>query len=70
MQVSKVLALADSGGSMFYVTPSFRMRIPGLAGEQVPSLRLAAQLPLGDGGLRGQQHEGVVWTLGLIIPLR
>ena len=60
----------DSGGSIFYATPSFRFRLPWLSGERVPTMRMAVQLPFGDGGLLGQQHEGLVWSAGLIIPLR
>lgn len=61
----------DSGGSILYVTPSFRVRIPWPAseGDRAPSLRLATQVPLGDGGLRGRQHEGLVWSIGLVVPL-
>jgi hypothetical protein len=63
-------AYRDSGGSVFYATPSFRFRLPWMRAERGPSLRLAAQIPLGDGGLRGVQHEGVVWSFGFIVPLR
>lgn len=55
----------DSGGSVLYLTPSLRLRLPRLAEVGAPFLRLAAQLPLGQAWLHGQQHEGVVWSTGL-----
>ena len=55
---------ADSGGSIFYVTPSLLLRLPFLSGG--PSIRLAVQCPLGDRYLYGQQHEGFVWSTGLL----
>jgi hypothetical protein len=63
-------AYRDSGGSVLYVTPSLRIRVPGFVAERTPSLRFAVQLPLGQGGLRGEQKEGMVWSIGLILPLR
>jgi len=63
-------AYRDSGGSVLYATPSFRFRLPGLQGsESAPSLRFSVQLPFGDGGLDGNQHEGTVWAIGLVVPL-
>jgi hypothetical protein len=56
----------DSGGSIFYVTPSLRIRLPWVEGWKAPSLRLAAMCPLGDKTLYGQQHEGIVWSTGLL----
>jgi len=58
---------ASSGGSVFYVTPSIRIRMPWFEGMKAPSLRLAAQCPLGDRYLYGQQHEGIVWSSGLLL---
>jgi hypothetical protein len=57
---------ADSGGSVFYVTPSVRIRIPWFGGMKAPQIRLSAQCPLGDKYLYGQQHEGIVWSTGLL----
>jgi hypothetical protein len=34
---------------------------------KAPQLRLAALCPLGDKTLYGQQHEGIVWSTGLLL---
>jgi hypothetical protein len=33
---------------------------------KAPQIRLSAQCPLGDKYLYGQQHEGIVWSTGLL----
>jgi hypothetical protein len=58
----------DSGGSVLYLTPSFRVSLPWLEGRRAPSVRLAVQLPLGQSWLHNQQHEGVTWSFGLLAP--
>ena len=55
----------DSGGSILYATPTLRIRLPWFSGQRPPFLRLAVQLPITDGWLYGQQHEGQVWSAGL-----
>lgn len=57
---------ADSGGSVFYVTPALRIRLPWFGGMKAPQLRLAAQCPIDSKTLYGQQHEGIVWSSGLL----
>jgi hypothetical protein len=58
----------DSGGAILYATPSLRIRLPFGAGEQRASLRLAAQLPLGQSWLHNEQYEKVVWSVGILLP--
>jgi hypothetical protein len=57
----------DSGGGVLYLTPSLRLRLPGL-GSHAPSLRVSAQFPLVQKYLHNEQHEGVVWTAGIGVP--
>jgi hypothetical protein len=54
-----------SGGSVLYVTPSLRIRLPWFAGQRPPFLRFAVQVPVTQKWLYGQQHEGSVWSAGL-----
>ena len=55
----------SSGGSIFYVTPFVEIPITRDAEERAPWLRFALRMPLGDGALHGQQHEGFVFLAGL-----
>lgn len=55
----------DSGGSILYLTPSLRIRIPWFAGHRAPFLRLAVQVPLTSQWLNGRQIEDEVWSAGL-----
>lgn len=57
-----------SGGAILYLTPSLRVRLPWTGMAKTPSLRVAAQLPLGQSWLHHQQHEGIVWSTGLLLP--
>lgn len=66
--VSEGARYQDSGGGIFYLTPTLRVRLPWLEGRRAPSLRLASQLPLGQASLHGEQHEGVTWSAGLLLP--
>ena len=58
----------SSGGSILYLTPFVELPLTGDAEQRAPWLRLAARLPLGDGGLHGHQHEGFVLLAGLGVP--
>jgi hypothetical protein len=58
----------DSGGSILYVTPSVRIRLPfGLRGSRA-SIRAAVQIPLTQSWLHGEQREEEVWSVGLHVP--
>jgi hypothetical protein len=56
----------DSGGSILYLTPSLRFRLPWFEGHQPPSLRTGVQIPLTDAWLYGFQREGEVWNAGVL----
>lgn len=58
----------DSGGAILYATPSLRIRLPWGIVEQPAALRLSAQIPLGQSWLHDWQHEGTVWSVGLLAP--
>ncbi|HEY8156615.1 MAG TPA: hypothetical protein VII72_20980 [Myxococcota bacterium] len=55
----------SSGGSVLYLTPTLRVRLPWFSGQRPPFLRLAVQVPVTQSWLYGQQHEGSVWSAGL-----
>jgi hypothetical protein len=55
----------SSGGSIFYLTPSLRIGLPGLGSKGGPSLRAAVQIPLSDSWLHGFQEEDPLWFVGL-----
>lgn len=55
----------DSGGSVLYVAPTLRIRLPWFEGQRPPFVRLALQVPVTDAWLYGQQDEGLVWSAGL-----
>ena len=59
----------DSGGTIVYVTPSLRWRLPIDIGPRPLSLRLAVQVPLSSSSLHGRQDEDPIWTVGLFVPL-
>jgi hypothetical protein len=54
----------SSGGSIFYLTPFVEIPLTRTPEERAPWLRLALRMPLGDGGLFGNQHEGFVFLAG------
>lgn len=56
---------ADSGGSILYVTPSLRIRLPGFAKHTGPSIRAAVQIPVSDSWLHGFQREDPIWFAGI-----
>ena len=58
----------SSGGSIFYLTPFVEIPITRNAEARAPWLRLALRMPLGDGGLYGDQHESFVFLAGLGVP--
>ena len=58
----------SSGGSIFYLTPFVEIPITRTPEERAPWLRLALRMPLGDGALHGDQHEGFVFLAGAGIP--
>lgn len=53
-----------SGGSIFYASPFLEMRLGPDHLERVPWMRLGGRIPLGNGGLNGEQSEGYVFSLG------
>ena len=55
---------SDSGGSVLYVTPSLRIRLPWF-GERAPMLRAAVQVPVTSHWLYGKQTEYPVWSVGI-----
>lgn len=59
---------ASSGGSIVYLTPFLELPIGPSVDEPVPWLRLAVRMPLGDGGLFGDQHESFIYTAGVGFP--
>jgi hypothetical protein len=61
-------AFEHSGGSILYVTPSLRYRLPWFEGRRAPTLRAAGQIPVTQRWLNGHQHEGAVWILGILYP--
>jgi hypothetical protein len=54
----------SSGGSIFYLTPFLELPLTRNAELRAPWLRIAARLPLGDGGLHGHQHEATCCSPG------
>ncbi len=58
----------DSGGSLLYLTPVVRFRLPFGVRERPMSLRLAVQLPVTSSWLYGDQDEKEVWSVGLQVP--
>ncbi len=57
-----------SGGSILYLTPSLRVRLPWSVGERPLALRTAVQIPLTSDWLHGVQREDEVWSVGLYLP--
>jgi hypothetical protein len=55
----------DSGGSILYVAPVMRVRLPWFEGQRPPFLRFALQIPVTDAWLYGDQNEDPVWSLGV-----
>jgi hypothetical protein len=58
-----------SGGSILYLTPSLRIRLPFQVDERPVSLRTGVQIPLTSDWLHGVQREDEVWSVGLYLPL-
>lgn len=56
---------SDSGGSILYVTPSLRIRLPWLWPAHPPSLQTSVQIPTTTRFLRGEQDEKPTWQAGL-----
>lgn len=57
-----------SGGSMLYLAPSLRIRLPFGVGARPASLRAAVQVPLTQSWLNGTQTERAVYSLGVLVP--
>lgn len=55
----------DSGGSILYLTPSLRYKLPWPWERGAPSLRAAVQIPATSAWLRGFQIEYPIWLVGL-----
>jgi hypothetical protein len=58
----------DSGGAILYAGPSLRVRLPCGVSEQKASLRLSAQIPVGQTWLHNEQYEKTVWSVGVLLP--
>jgi Putative MetA-pathway of phenol degradation len=58
----------SSGGSIVNVTPFLEIPFALRDDERAPWLRLAARIPLGDGGLFGHQHESFNYLVGVGVP--
>jgi len=58
----------DSGGSILYLTPGLRIRLPWFEGRRPPSLQGEVQIPVTSSWLHGFQEEGNVWFAGLYYP--
>jgi hypothetical protein len=54
-----------SGGTIFYLSPFVELPVGEFENENSPWIRLSARLPLGNGGLNGQQREGYVFSVGV-----
>lgn len=59
------MRFADSGGSMLYLTPSLRSRLPWSSEGRGPWLRASVQLPATSSWLDGRQQEDPIWSVGL-----
>jgi hypothetical protein len=57
--------VADTGGSVLYVTPQLRVALPAFGGTQRAWLRTGVQIPVTDAWLYDVQDEGPVWSVGL-----
>jgi hypothetical protein len=55
----------DSGGSILYITPSLRIRVPWFTERGGPFLRTAVQIPVTDSWLHGFQDEDPIWFAGI-----
>lgn len=56
---------AHSGGSILYAAPFVELRLGPADESRAPWLRLGVRVPLGSGGLHGDQREGYVYSAGL-----
>ena len=59
------LSYGDSGGDIFYASPYLELDLRSLGSERSPRLRLGLRIPLGSGGLNGDQQEGYIFQAGL-----
>jgi hypothetical protein len=55
----------DTGGSVLYVSPSVRVRLPAFSATQRAWLRAGVQIPVTHEWLYGVQDEGPVWSVGI-----
>ena len=55
----------DTGGSVLYVSPSLRIRLPAFSATQSAWLRTGVQIPVTHTWLYGTQDEGAVWSVGV-----
>jgi hypothetical protein len=58
----------SSGGAIVNVTPFLEIPLSKSAEVRAPWLRLAARMPLGDGGPFGAQHESFTYLVGIGLP--
>lgn len=59
------MRFADSGGSILYLTPSLRSRLPWSEEGKGPWLRASVQIPATSSWLDGNQREDPIWSVGL-----
>jgi len=59
------MSYRDSGGSMLYLTPSLRSRLPWSSEGKGPWLRASVQIPATSSWLDGSQQEDPIWSVGL-----
>lgn len=55
----------DSGGSILYLTPSVRVKLPWVSKAGGPYLRAAVQIPATSAWLHGFQVEDPIWSVGV-----
>lgn len=55
-----------SGGSILYASPFVELKLSST--EKSPQLRLGTRMPLGSGGLNGDQREDFIFDFGLRLP--
>jgi hypothetical protein len=55
----------DTGGSVLYLSPSLRIRLPAFSPTQSAWLRTGVQIPVTHEWLYGTQDEGPVWSIGI-----
>jgi hypothetical protein len=55
----------DSGGSILYLTPSLRIRLPWCWDSNAPVVATSVQIPATSSWLYGVKNEDAIWNVGL-----